>query len=236
VAAAATVAATSTFTCASTYDGQYTVNAYYNPYNTSLYPYNIVPPNATLASICNAQWTSQNSGYLTSAAYTHQGDYCYPVGIQYSLVDPLPVTPVEPCCLNCTIYGGNVQVYYWPTPAPTPGFSTLTTSAGFTLYVFLSYDSRAKPSNAAALSVSPSVYVRFDQLSAVNLCGQFGTALTDVTLGFAPEDLSTVNQLISVLAEPSEPSMYEPIILPGFLLSTETPSWSSFNYHDLQYV
>jgi hypothetical protein len=43
----------------------------------------------------------------------------------------------EPCCYNCSLYGGDVQVYYWPTPAPTPGVTKLVNAANnFTLLVF----------------------------------------------------------------------------------------------------
>ena len=46
-------------------------------------------------------------------------------------------SPVEPCCGNCTLYGGDVLVYYWPTPAPTPGVTELVNAANFTLFVTL---------------------------------------------------------------------------------------------------
>jgi hypothetical protein len=40
----------------------------------------------------------------------------------------------SPCCMFCTLYGKNVQVYYWPTPAASPPVSTLVNAANFTLY------------------------------------------------------------------------------------------------------
>jgi hypothetical protein len=44
-------------------------------------------------------------------------------------------TAASPCCSSCTIFGGNVQVFAWPTPAPTPAVSTLVDASNFTLYV-----------------------------------------------------------------------------------------------------
>ena len=64
---------------------------------------------------------------LTSAGY----------GPLYYVQDHLDFTASEPCCESCTLYGGSVQVYYWPTTeAQSPPVSTLVNSAGFTLYVF----------------------------------------------------------------------------------------------------
>ena len=41
----------------------------------------------------------------------------------------------EPCCRACQIYGGSVQVFYWPTATQNPPVSTLIGSKGFVLYV-----------------------------------------------------------------------------------------------------
>lgn len=39
-----------------------------------------------------------------------------------------------PCCDRCSIFADNVDVEYWPTPAPTPPVSTLVDEASnFTL-------------------------------------------------------------------------------------------------------
>jgi hypothetical protein len=44
-------------------------------------------------------------------------------------------TASEPCCQACEIYGGGVQVFYWPTATQNPPVSTLIDSKGFVLYV-----------------------------------------------------------------------------------------------------
>lgn len=83
-----------------------------------------------------------------------------------------PYTPSAPCCALCTLYGGNVQVYYWPITTASPPISTLVNDAGFTF-------------------VSPSVYVAFQSLYATDFCGTFGSVVTETTLAFAPSELST---------------------------------------------
>lgn len=87
--------------------------------------------------------------------YTDAGPFTWSAFSQYQYVSQFTYTADKPCCFNCTLYGGNVQVYYWPTAAPSgianstaPPFraantttphtavSTLVNAAGFTLYVF----------------------------------------------------------------------------------------------------
>jgi hypothetical protein len=41
-------------------------------------------------------------------------------------------TPSAPCCSTCAVFGGSVQVYAWPTPAPSPPVSTVV-GQNFTL-------------------------------------------------------------------------------------------------------
>lgn len=55
----------------------------------------------------------------TSAPLTFVGNFTY--------------TPSGKCCAVCTLFGNDVQVYYWPTPAPSPAVSTLVNTNGFTL-------------------------------------------------------------------------------------------------------
>lgn len=80
-----------------------------NPYNTTLFPYNIYPPNPSLESRCGSSWLSEKS--------------------HSSVVPPA----ASPCCLNCTLFGGDVQVFVWPTPRPTPLVNTVVDELGHTL-------------------------------------------------------------------------------------------------------
>lgn len=40
-------------------------------------------------------------------------------------VSPFSFVPSSPCCSSCTLFGGTVQVFNWPTPAPEPPVSVL---------------------------------------------------------------------------------------------------------------
>lgn len=42
-------------------------------------------------------------------------------------------TPTGACCLQCSIYGGDVKIYHWPTSAPEPPITKLVNTKGFTL-------------------------------------------------------------------------------------------------------
>lgn len=69
----------------------------------------------------------------TSSLYTDDV-YIYASWWSVSSVSGFPpYTASAPCCALCTLYGGNVQVYYWPTMTESPPVSTLVNEAGFTL-------------------------------------------------------------------------------------------------------
>ena len=74
-------------------------------------------------------------------------------------------------------------------------------------------------------SVSPSVYIGFQELNATNLCGQYGTAISKTTLGFKPEDLSTSIALVDV--------GLDYLSITGIHASYDY-TWSRFTYSDLQ--
>lgn len=105
-----------------------------NPYNTTANPYNIVPPNPSLASMCGDMWTSSASVFFSTAVVTTQEINTSPTVYWTDYQDSFSWIPEEPCCLNCTLLGGSVTVMMWPTPAPTPAVSTLIdTGSNFTL-------------------------------------------------------------------------------------------------------
>lgn len=64
------------------------------------------------------RWTSTITGYtsLLSTRSAHQDAY---------FVSPFSFVAASPCCSSCTLFGGTVQVYDWPTPAPQPPVSIL---------------------------------------------------------------------------------------------------------------
>ncbi len=128
---------------------------YNNPYDPSVLSlYSEVYPSLakypSLAAFCSQMFVSDSNQFLATAAittttypgYTACPDnsaaqfpcITYPATeLDVYYVSDWSFTATQPCCLNCTLWGGNVQVYYWPTPAPTPSVSALVNSAGFTL-------------------------------------------------------------------------------------------------------
>lgn len=119
-----------------------------NWYNTSLYPTIILPPNPSLASYCSSMFDDALDSFMaTDPAYYYDNTYIVQTTDNIGDVslyttttttwarfqDQMFFTPSAPCCLNCTLYGGTVQVYYWPTPAPSPPVTALVDSSNFTL-------------------------------------------------------------------------------------------------------
>lgn len=62
-------------------------------------------------------WWNNGGGYVESPSYANDWTF----------------TASSPCCSTCSLSGGNVQVQYWPTPAPTPNVTALVDENGFTL-------------------------------------------------------------------------------------------------------
>jgi hypothetical protein len=101
-----------------------------SPYNTTAYPYNIVPPDPSVASLCGSLWTSSASAYFSTAPITTNTEFGWVLFQNQNW----EWVPSEPCCLNCTLLGGAITVMVWPTPAPTPAVATLVdTVNNFTL-------------------------------------------------------------------------------------------------------
>lgn len=208
-----------------------------NPYNTAVYPDNIVPANPSIASYCGSLWSSSaaaffatdpvstRTGTYTLSPFTYSGesgrygetitalttfvseDYYFSGSFSW-------VPTATQCCLNCTISGGAIQVMVWPTPAPTPAVSTLVdTAANFTF-------------------TSPSIYVVFESIGATNLCGEVGTSVINKTLAFAPDELSTQRNFFAATTGVSNVELNEDYCTKAI---PRNP-WSSFNYVDAEYA
>ena len=91
----------------------------------------IVEITYTETSYMGSAWPFTTSTYTgwTSAGFT-QAEY-RPAGY----LSDFTYVPTSPCCKECTLFGGSVQVFYWPPATELPAVSTLTNSAKFTLYV-----------------------------------------------------------------------------------------------------
>lgn len=104
-------------------------------------------------------WT--DTTFLSTSIDGGETAWTYAAITPYTYVEPFTFYASEPCCLTCTLYGGNVQVFYWPTSTAkfsNSSVSTLVDSNGFTLYVQVFHDLSHFPSN-------------FLQCLAIYLCG-----------------------------------------------------------------
>lgn len=60
----------------------------------------------------------------------------YSMSSAYASANPngaFEYTAQPPCCSECVVNAKGVKLAYWPTPAPTPGISTLVDTSGNTL-------------------------------------------------------------------------------------------------------
>ncbi|KAK0896844.1 hypothetical protein LTR02_011032 [Friedmanniomyces endolithicus] len=90
---------------------------------------------------------------------------------------------VETDCGRCTLNGGTVELYYWPSPAPlSTSHPTITESTSSPL--------RSTALNGTTL-YSPSVYISFQTAFATNSCRRVGRDHTGTMLALRPEDVST---------------------------------------------
>ncbi|KAF4554573.1 Hypothetical protein D9617_4g003280 [Elsinoe fawcettii] len=92
-------------------------------------------------------------------------------------------TAKPPCCSQCYLSAGTMQLIYWPNQQratkPTTALpSTYTNDDGFTF-------------------TSPSVYMAFTHLFASNKCGTVGTVWQNTTLAFNADEITTLNPTIT---------------------------------------
>lgn len=81
-----------------------------------------------LASQCSSSWSSEYSNYVATGAITT----FYPGGPKWYFPE-WSYTIKPPCCGVCQIDEINVELSYWPTPAPSPAVTALVNDVGFTL-------------------------------------------------------------------------------------------------------
>ncbi|KAK5128415.1 hypothetical protein LTR85_003083 [Meristemomyces frigidus] len=104
-------------------------------------------------------------------------------------------TPQPPCCQYtsaladdcgvCEIFGGTVQLLYWPSTSATQNGSQTNYTGTIT----------APPATATTLGLtltSPSVYISFQSAFATNACGYVGQNHTGFVISMRPQDVSSV--------------------------------------------
>ena len=79
----------------------------------------VIPP---LSSQCAVKWTSSHEQFLATAAIAPSSIDTVTAPFY---AESFSFTPTKPCCSSCTLSGANVQVRFWPTPAPVPAVSIL---------------------------------------------------------------------------------------------------------------
>jgi hypothetical protein len=117
-----------------------------------IWPESYCPNPYTSGDICWSSWTNFASSFLGTAFNTPTFRFWNTSTRVSNTASPSSCTLVDasgnevsvtsftwtasrgPCCLDCSIGGGTVQLMVWPTPAPTPAISLLVEeSSNFTL-------------------------------------------------------------------------------------------------------
>jgi hypothetical protein len=80
---------------------------------------------------------------------------------------------------------------------------------------------------AQIYSISPSVYVAFQSLHAVNLCGPVGPPINATTLAFPPNELSTATAFFY------NTTQYPTVTLPYISDPFEIATWGDRSVSDL---
>lgn len=97
-------------------------------------------------------------------------------------VPPSTSTAFSTSCGQCTIYGGTVELFWWPA------LSTASIAANEST-------SNLRPSRSTVLNgttlVSPTVYISLHTVSASNYCSPVGKTFSSTLLAMNPTDVST---------------------------------------------
>lgn len=122
--------------CSTLWDSAVSVwakTAYYSPGNITKRA--IATPSSVILTTAPPKSVSSN---ITATQIVGEDELADPKTYTQTLSGEQRVftwTASEPCCRACSIYGGSVQVFYWPTATQNPPVSTLIDSKGFVLYV-----------------------------------------------------------------------------------------------------
>ncbi|KAK4506801.1 hypothetical protein PRZ48_000534 [Zasmidium cellare] len=126
--------------------------------------------------------TGTQSTVVTSQSYeTATITYTEPANDAYASGGAKP-----PCCSTCLFSVGTIQFYWWPDLA--------TATAGS---ISTAVNNGEPPVTAVAPNgftfTSPSVYMAFSSIYARNRCSTVGDAWYNTTIGFHPNEITTVN-------------------------------------------
>lgn len=154
------------------------------------------PADVSTACSCNALVKSMVTAMPTVVTGMSDDGSLWSETQTISAVPDPAYRPPADCCVECIITAADVQILYWPIE--TAGANNLSTVNQSTITAA----PPALPSSSyvdenGMTFVSPSVYVAYRKLGAVNNCPAFGPKYfgkgdaRDITLGYPPEHLST---------------------------------------------
>lgn len=105
-----------------------------------------------------------------------------------AIATPGSITPTKVpfpsgCCGQCTIYASDVDVNYWPVASISDhDNATITATVGSTQPVTSVSD--------GTTFTSPTIYLKFPEVGALNSCGVVGGQYTNILLGMKPDAIS----------------------------------------------
>ena len=100
-----------------------------------------------------------------------------------TFMEPSPICNDYSSCGDCTLYGGNVQLVYWPV-------STASGNPNSTIFPTM-----IRPVTAVEKGTtytSPTVYLSYDIVFASNSCGNIGNSYSGAVLSLSPDAVSSV--------------------------------------------
>jgi hypothetical protein len=131
--------------------------------------------------------TSQYSSVVVTQSYT-TGTYTY------VLPPPAAIRATPPCCGQCTLYAGTIDLFFWPTASETgtPSVTGLLPNQTAVARALDSGEAGSYVDDTGFTFVSPSIYIGFTSLGARDQCGDVGTAIYNTTMAFDPAEISSV--------------------------------------------
>ena len=171
--------------------------SYVNVEGSTITPvYALGKPSITESEVPNAGYTAT---FLTGPTPTCR--YNYVAWTADGTLAHLNSQIITMTCGQCSLHGGEVQLYWWPTP------STTSLGAGGT---------RASPESVMTTVVdgmtltSPTVYVSLHNLSASDSCSVVGSTVTSTLIAMNPTDISTLVHIGGKVAQ-SNANQYGPL-------------------------
>lgn len=185
--------------------------SYVNVYGSTITPvYALGKPTITESEVPNPGYTA---AYLTGPTPTCR--YNYVAWTADGTLAHLNSQVITMTCGQCSLHGGEVQIYWWPSPSTTSaasGTASLPAAPAITTVV-----------DGVTLT-SPTVYVSLHNLSASDHCSVVGRTITSTLIAMNPTDISTLVHTGGKAAQ-TEANQYGPL---NFTQLTGLPPASAY--------